>query len=273
MAPSWRAKASLSSARSMATTSRAPAATAPRSEHRPTPPSPITATEAPAGHPRGVDHRTDAGEHGAAEQGRLVERQLGIDLDQRAARDRGVLGEARDAEMVVDRRAVGPVQPARAREQRAGAVRRRTRLAQAGRPSAHGPQWPQDGTNTQTTWSPRARSSTPGPTSSTMPAASWPSAIGIGRGRSPLITDRSEWHRPAALIRTSTSPGPGGSSSSSSITSGFDVCVGRGAPMALEHGGSDFHAASVSHAAGRGDAVAQLVDQHADVLRSSRSGR
>jgi len=28
------------------------------------------------------------------------------------------------------------------------------------------------------------------------------SAIGIGRGRSPLITDRSEWHRPAAPIFT-----------------------------------------------------------------------
>jgi hypothetical protein len=48
VAPSWRAKASLSSARSMATTSRAPAATAPRSEQSPTPPNPITATEAPA---------------------------------------------------------------------------------------------------------------------------------------------------------------------------------------------------------------------------------
>ena len=30
---------------------------------------------------------------------------------------------------------------------------------------------------------------------SIIPAASCPSAIGIGRGRSPLITERSEWHK------------------------------------------------------------------------------
>ena len=50
----------------------------------------------------------------------------------------------------------------------------------AGRPSAHGRQWPQLGTNTMTTWSPFARSSMPGPISSTTPAASCPSAIGRG---------------------------------------------------------------------------------------------
>ena len=80
--------------------------------------------------PGGVDDRTHAGEHGAAEQGGFVERQLGIDLDQRIARDRGVLGEAGDAQMMLDRRAVGTVQPARARQQRACPVDRRTRLAQ-----------------------------------------------------------------------------------------------------------------------------------------------
>ncbi len=92
----------------------------------------------------------------------------------------------------------------------------------AGRPSEHGRQWPQLGTNTMTTWSPFLRSSTPGPTSSTTPAASCPSAIGIGRGRLPSITDRSEWHNPAAAILTRISPGPGGSSSIVSIFSGFD---------------------------------------------------
>ena len=90
----------------------------------------------------------------------------------------------------------------------------------AGRPSAQGRQCPQLGMNTMTTCSPRARSATPSPTSSTTPAASWPSAIGSGRGRSPLITDRSEWQRPAAPIRTSTSSRPGGSSASVSIDSG-----------------------------------------------------
>ena len=85
-------------------------------------------------HPCGVDHRAHAGEHGAAEQRRLVERQLGVDLDQRVARHRGVLGKAGDAQVMLHRRAVGPVQPARAREQRACAVRGRARLAQ-GRPA------------------------------------------------------------------------------------------------------------------------------------------
>jgi peptide/nickel transport system substrate-binding protein len=41
----------------------------------------------------------------------------------------------------------------------------------------------------------------------------------LGRGRSPLITDRSEWHSPAAPIFTSTSPRPGRSSSTSAIRS------------------------------------------------------
>ena len=68
-----------------------------------------------------------------------------------------------------------------------------------------------------------------GPTSTTSPAASWPSTIGITRGREPSITDRSEWHRPAARTRTSSSPGPGGASSSSAISSGRDSRVGRAA--------------------------------------------
>ena len=78
-----------------------------------------------------------------------------------------------------------------------------------------GAQPPQLGTNTLTTWSPGFRSSTPGPTCTTSPEDSCPSASGITRGRSPLMTDRSEWHSPATLIRTSTSPVPGGSSSTS----------------------------------------------------------
>ena len=111
----------------------------------------------------------------------------------------------------------------------------------AGRPSAHGRQWPQLGTKTSTTWSPffevvdaRARAA------STTPAASWPRAIGMGRGRSPLITDRSEWQRPAAPICTRISPGPGGFSSTSSILSGFDFAYGAWRPHRLEDCGADF---------------------------------
>ncbi len=90
----------------------------------------------------------------------------------------------------------------------------------AGRPSMQGTQWPQLGTKTRATGSPRRRSSTPGPTSSTRPAASCPSAMGMGRGRSPFTMERSEWHRPAAAIFTSTSPGPGESSSTVSMATG-----------------------------------------------------
>ncbi|MCY1547264.1 hypothetical protein D9M68_833100 [compost metagenome] len=90
----------------------------------------------------------------------------------------------------------------------------------AGRPSMQGLQQPQLGTNTMATWSPGFRSVTPGPASTTSPDDSCPSTIGTPRGRSPLMTDRSEWHSPAALIRTSTSPKPGGSSSISAMLNG-----------------------------------------------------
>ena len=76
--------------------------------------------------------------------------------------------------------------------QAAGAVCLAPGSHKAGRPVAQGRQRPQLGMNTSTTWSPTAKSSTPSPTSSTMPAASWPSTIGIGRGRLPSITERSE---------------------------------------------------------------------------------
>ena len=111
---------------------------------------------------------------------------------------------------------------ARAREQRACGVRRKARLAERGPARPQGRSAPQLGTNAATTWSPRFRSVTPWPRASTMPAISWPSTIGIGRGRLPSMTERSEWHRPAARTRTSTSPGPGGASSNSSIASGSD---------------------------------------------------
>src|ERR1700722_7799263 len=89
---------------------------------------------------------------------------------------------------------------------------------------------PQLGTKTSTTGSPASRSVTPSPPASTIPAASWPSAVGVGRGREPSITDRSEWHRPGAFICTRTSPRPGGLRSSSAISSGFDWAYGGGSP-------------------------------------------
>src|SRR5690606_3172552 len=81
------------------------------------------------------------------------------------------------------------------------------------------------------TWSPIARSSTPSPSSTTSAAASWPTTIGIGHGRSPLIADRSEWHKPAARTFTVISPRPGDCSATCSIDNGRLCAYGAGRPI------------------------------------------
>ena len=63
----------------------------------------------------------------------------------------------------------------------------------------------------------RSRPLTPSPISSTHAAPSCPMTTPAGRSHSPSTTWRSEWHTPAAAIRTRTSPRCGGSSVSSSI--------------------------------------------------------
>ena len=82
-----------------------------------------------------------------------------------------------------------------------------------------------------TTRRPTARSVTAEPTASTRPAASWPRSIGTGRTRLPSSTDRSEWHTPAASIRTRTSVGPGPSSSTVATLMGAESAYGRGSPI------------------------------------------
>src|SRR5258706_7401469 len=57
--------------------------------------------------------------------------------------------------------------------------------------------------------------------------------MGICRGRSPLTVERSEWHRLAALICTSTSRWPGLSSSTSSMLIGLLSAYGCGRPICL----------------------------------------
>ena len=47
-----------------------------------------------------------------------------------------------------------------------------------GQPRMHGRQCPQYGSHVRRTWSPGANPLTPGPTSSTIPAPSWPSTVG-----------------------------------------------------------------------------------------------
>ena len=75
----------------------------------------------------------------------------------------------------------------------------------AGRPAAHMAHAPHD-SNDSTTWSPTATLVTSGATATTSPAPSWPSTTGGGNMIVPFRTDTSLWQRPAASMRTRTSP-------------------------------------------------------------------
>ncbi len=132
----------------------------------------------------------DAGDDGATEDRRLVERQLAVDPDAGLGGDRGVFREGGHAEVMVELAAA--VQAPRARQQRAHAVGLCAGLAQGRSVLQARRAMAAAGTNTVTTWSPTARRVTPSPKASTTPAPSWPSTMGIGRGRLPSMTDRSE---------------------------------------------------------------------------------
>ena len=80
---------------------------------------------------RGVDHGADAGDHGAAEQRRDIERQARVDHHDRAAIDDGVFGVAGDAGLMVHRLAV-EMQPMMARQELARGARRDRALADIG---------------------------------------------------------------------------------------------------------------------------------------------
>src|SRR5690606_8168042 len=72
------------------------------------------------------------------------------------------------------------------------------------------------------TWSPGSTLVTPSPTSTTMPAPSWPSTAGnTPSGSSPDRVKASVWHSAVWVIRTSTSPLRGGSTSISTTFSGW----------------------------------------------------
>src|SRR5262245_10274967 len=72
------------------------------------------------------------------------------------------------------------------------------------------------------TWSPLARLVTPGPTSTTMPAPSWPRIAGNRpSGSAPERVNSSVWQMPVAFISISTSPALGPSRSTVSMLRGF----------------------------------------------------
>jgi hypothetical protein len=64
-------------------------------------------------HLGGVHHRADARQDGATEQRGMIERHGRVDLDDRTARHRGMVGEHRAAEMVVQRLPVARQAPQR----------------------------------------------------------------------------------------------------------------------------------------------------------------
>ena len=80
-----------------------------------------------------------------------------------------------------------------------------------------------------------------------------------------MITDRSEWHRPAALIRTSTSPGPGRIEFELFDDKRFGLRVRGAAPGGFENccvDGASRHDLRLV-----GTLLAKFVDQDPDVLR------
>ena len=194
----------------MATIGYAPAATAPSRAARPTPPSPNTATLSPGRTPAVLKTAPTPVSTAQPNSAAISAGRCGGTRTAEAGGDHRLRGEARNPQVLVQRRARAVAPGRGAGKQHAGRVGARAPGSHsAGRPSVQQPQRPQAGTKENTTCSPGTNSVTPGPTSTTTPVASWPSAIGIGRGRTPSITERSEWHSPAAVTRTRISPGPG----------------------------------------------------------------
>ncbi len=86
------------------------------------------------------------------------------------------------------------------------------------------------------TWSPFTSDVTPGPTSTTTPAPSWPKITGNSpSGSAPERVNSSVWQTPVALISTSTSPALRSVELDLLDDQGFVRCVGDGG--AGLHGG------------------------------------
>ena len=103
---------------------RAPPMRAPWMIDSPTPPQPNTATVWPGLEPGAAQRRADPGEHAAADERRLVEREVVVDLHERVLVQQHALGVAADAEELArraGRSATGAASPLR----RASRCRRR----------------------------------------------------------------------------------------------------------------------------------------------------
>ena len=114
--------------------------------------------------------------------------------------------------------------------------RSNTSSQNTGAPPEQEGQKPQERMSVATTGSPTFRRVTPGPTASTMPAASWPKTAGSSPPQAPSQKKMSLWQIAQAAILTRISPWPGSASSTSSI-------VERSAEFSA-HGGAGFHGGS-----------------------------
>src|SRR5262249_36434950 len=134
------------------------------------------------------------------------------------------------------------------------------------------------------TWSPLATLVTPGPTSTTMPAPSWPRMAGNSpSGSAPERVNSSVWQRPVALISTSASPARGPSRSTVSMTSGLPASWATAARTFIRAfsrlcwSGARLQGGDVRPVPGRRDddlvdaevgwARGDVADQVADILR------
>src|SRR5215469_5327233 len=94
--------------------------------------------------------------------------------------------------------------------------------------------WRHSGVYSGMTWSPFLTEVTPGPTSTTTPAPSWPRIAGKSpSGSAPESVNSSVWQIPVALISTITSPAFGPSSATVVISSGFPAAVATAARTSM----------------------------------------
>ena len=164
-----------------------------------------------------VDRGAPAGRDAAADQHDGLQRQVLVDGDAAASRRSRVLAEACRActspptswPSPWKRNVPSGRQPSRI-------VAPRSQMFEW--PVAQKRQCPQTGRKEVTTWSPSFTRETPGPSFSMIPAPSWPPTIGKRGTMSPWRRCSSEWHKPAATQRISTSPCLGSSRSSSAIS-------------------------------------------------------
>src|SRR6185437_1396029 len=209
VAPNWRANGSLSATVSTATIRVAPAMRRPWMTLRPTPPTPNTAAVSPG--------RTRA---------RLSTAPTPVSTPQ-PMRQADVSGTSFGIRTAwTSETTVSSEKTEVAAKLYAGCPSKvngvpmfpRDRRQRVGWPVPQARQVPQLARVATTTWSPAFTDRTSEPAAWTTPAPSWPRTTGGGNGIVPSMTDRSEWHTPAAPTRTRTSFGPGSRTARASVT-------------------------------------------------------